>query len=136
MKIYLAASFTRLKEIQAYTWPLITAGHEIVSAWLGQDPDAEDAAWENDPIRRVTAATADLAGVRRAHVVIIFTEPPDAITSHGGAMVEFGYALALQKKIIVVGPPQNCFIDYCLRGNVPHFSEWKTAAITAALKRM
>jgi hypothetical protein len=68
----------------------------------------------------VTARSSALSGVPvspeqncedliAAQTVIIFTEKPNTILATGGYNVEFGLALAQNKGVIVVGPPEKVF---------------------------
>lgn len=133
MKIYLAGSFARIDELRGYCRQLRTFDYIITSTWLFQPSHAQDDDWRNNRRRRQCAALEDLIGLADSDVMILFTEPPEAITSHGGAMVELGYAIALSKPLIIIGPAQNCFVDLGTHKTLLRLPEWDVAAVTAAL---
>lgn len=54
-------------------------------------------------------ALDDIGDIECADVFIAFSEPPRSTASRGGRHVEFGYAHALGKVIVVVGAPENLF---------------------------
>ena len=132
MKIYLAGSYERRAEIDAAGASLVALGHRILSSWHTQQIPPED--YEINPSRRTWSAMQDLAQLKRADVVIVFTERPVEITSAGGTMVELGYALAKEKEIIIVGPAQNCFVDYAAALSLTAVPVWDPAVIAAALQ--
>ena len=69
-------------------------------------------------------ASEDLEDIRRADVVICFTEEPRSNNSRGGRHVEFGYALGLGKTIVIVGPRENVF--YCIRNErIAQYETWR-----------
>lgn len=127
MRIYLAARYSRRVELCAYRDQLVLDGHTVTSRWLagkhqldsngrpiGDDGEsliegtgfsAEVAAAK----MRERFAAVDLADVRACSVLVSFTESPTATYGRGGRHVEFGYALALRKKLIVVGHRENLF---------------------------
>lgn len=98
MKVYIAAPYPwrdnaieQMKKVEA-------AGFEVTSTWLR----ALDT--ENDVHARL-----DLADVARADVLLAIN-PPEFLTSGtGGRHVELGYALALNKRIVLVGSASNIF---------------------------
>lgn len=54
-------------------------------------------------------ASDDWQDVTSAELVINFTEPPRSSANRGGRHVEYGIALALGKRVIVVGHRENIF---------------------------
>jgi len=134
-KVYLAARYSRHPEMQEYAHHLRVAGFEITSRWingshqamlngepLGSEREALfESAHESMEAQRREFAGHDWDDVLAADVVISFTERPrTASTSRGGRHVEFGAALALRKRCIVVGWRENVF--HCL----PHVEFFKT----------
>ena len=108
VKIYLAARYSRLDELNGYRKELEAAGHMVTSRWLNL-PGRE---YETlTPKARRDTASQDYADIRWSDVVIVFTEPAEAEKSHGGKHVEFGYAIGLQKVVLVVGPVENVFYE-------------------------
>ena len=109
MKIYVAASYFMRYEAQDNAAILASDGHTITSVWLSgihELPGWTPQLYAHD----------DLRCIDDADVFIAFTEPDDAPPEHkrGGRHVEFGYAYAQQKRIIIVGPRENSF--YHLKG--------------------
>lgn len=104
MKIYLASRYSRREELKKYRDKLVAAGHEVITRWL-------DTTWESDPTQPAAAppeyrekyAILDLEDVERANCLIAFTEERNGDGGRGGRHVEFGYALALAKYVVVVG---------------------------------
>lgn len=98
MKIYLAARYERRTELAGYADRLRKLGHVVTSRWLAGNAELPVAA----------QAEMDLADIDEAEVVVSFTEPP-GVYSRGGRHVEFGYALARGKSLVIVGPAENIF---------------------------
>ena len=83
---------------------------------------------------RVRFATEDWEDLMRSDVVISFTEDRKLRwPASGHRHIEFGAALATDKRVIVVGPRENVF--HCLPG-VEVFPEWGDAkSVLVASKR-
>lgn len=96
------------------------ARFKVTSQWINGNHQAE-----NDELESGSAAERfaleDLRDVEDAHVLVFFSEPPRSSLSRGGRHVEFGYAMALGKTVIVVGPRENVF--HCI-DKVSHFERW------------
>src|SRR5689334_6788265 len=116
MKIYLAARYSRREELCGYRTQLEALGHTVTSRWLNgshQISDAgkpigdhgealvEDGSDDRAAALRQHFAQEDFDDVRSADTLIAFTEVPRSGHSRGGRHVEFGAALALDKKIII-----------------------------------
>ena len=101
MRIYIASRYDRRFEMLGVTAVLMRAGHVVTSRWIegrGEGPEVE--------------AAADVEDVLRADCLISFTEEPtEHVTwsARGGRHVEFGVALAMGKRLFVVGPRENVF---------------------------
>lgn len=112
MKVYLAARYSRRDQMRRVAAVLQTAGHQVTSRWLESEwvnrPNESSAA---PPEYRATYAVIDLEDVDAADVVLNFTEAPGD-GSRGGRHVEFGYALAKGKRLIVVGYRENLFHEH------------------------
>jgi len=108
MRIYLAARLGRWPEMVYRARELQTLGHTVTSRWHNGQGKPEHP-------RDRSAVSHDLAGVARqdlgdidaADGVILFTEYGKHFA--GGRHVEAGYALALNKRLFVVGPRENVF---------------------------
>jgi hypothetical protein len=101
---YLAARFPRREEMAGIA--------EMINA---NDPLAKCCArWVfggEDGLTRSQIASLDLADVAEAETVILFTHEHGTPQPGGGRFVEFGYALALNKRCIVIGDYENVFIS-------------------------
>lgn len=113
MKLYLAARYSRHPEMQAVAHVLIALGHEITSQWIWGHHAAADATLLQPGLRSQSAGFAqeDLANLREAEAFVGFSEPYRT-PSRGGRHVELGIALALGKRIYVVGGAEHVF--HCL----------------------
>lgn len=127
MRIYLAARYSRREELCAYRSALEVMGHTVTSRWLNGTHQINDTGApigdhgesliESDGSSDVRAAAdlrlkfaqEDVADVVAADAVISFTERPRSTGNRGGRHVEFGIALALGKRLIVVGHRENLF---------------------------
>jgi hypothetical protein len=125
MKIYLAARYSRREELCRYREILQLEGHTVTSRWLNGDHQIGDTGIpigesgenlveagddERAAALRLKFAQDDVEDVAAAGVLISFTETPRELnSSRGGRHVEFGYALALGKWCILVGPRENVF---------------------------
>ena len=126
---YLAARYSRREELQGYKTELEALGHKVYGRWLtGAHLAAED-----DILKRPALgsgfALEDLIDIDQADTMISFTEPPRGTASRGGRHVEFGYALARGKQMIIVGPRENVF--HCLPG-VTVYATWAEFLAEAA----
>jgi nucleoside 2-deoxyribosyltransferase len=99
--VYLSARFGRKHELQRYAEELGRLGIEVTSRWLSSPtPELTDEAW-------LHLAATDKADVERAEALVLFAEPDR--DGGGGRHVEFGMALALGKRVIVLGAVENLF---------------------------
>lgn len=127
MKIYLAARYSRNDEMRGVRDVLEALGHEITSRWIDCHTDVS-----GDYTKSFTPeflnATPELAAplgqhdvddLAAAETVISFTS--DDGGGKGGRHVEFGLALGLGKRLIVVGPRENIFHTL---PQVEHYPNW------------
>lgn len=108
MKVYLASRYSTKDLMNTYAQELLASGIEVTSTWLEEThadgrltdlPDEEHLKW----------AEIDLRDVYRAEWLVFFSVDPAIPVARGGRHVEFGYALGLGRKILVVGPKENIF---------------------------
>ena len=134
-KVYLAARYSRIEEMNAYADQLREAGCEVTSRWLlgihqlheGAEP--VDAHAPSVPLEARPFAQDDFDDVLRSHVVVCFTESPGTQgAGRGGRHVEFGMALAWGKDLVIVGPRENVFHTL---PQVQRFSRWDPSVIRA-----
>lgn len=104
MAVYLAARYGRRKEMLALSQLLEAAGHRVTARWVHGLHDTAGGMSDQD------AALEDLVDVELADAIIAFTETPGVEgRARGGRHVEFGWALARGKRLIVFGPRENVF---------------------------
>ena len=138
MKIYLAARYDRRAELQGYARELAAAGHLVQSRWLHPDHDLPQGSSlgtqppESFPMAGQVFAMEDREDVSRSDALIAFTQSACLPTPRGGCHVEFGLAVAMGKRLIVVGPRQNIFHTL---PEVEQFDAWGRNVI-AALDQM
>ena len=107
MKVYLAARYSRKDEMREYADRLHRADHHVTSRWVEVKHNVEDIDRDHELASRY--ASEDSEDLTAADAVVVFTEHPRKELTRGGRHVEFGMALALQKRLFVVGPPENVF---------------------------
>jgi hypothetical protein len=101
VRVYLAARYTHSSLMRTRAEILRGVGYDVQAQWITGLHDGVD---------DETCAHADFEQVRAADIVISFTERPrEQSTARGGRHVEFGVALALNKRCIVVGYRENVF---------------------------
>lgn len=120
MKFYLAARYSRRRELVEYREFIESEGGEVTSRWLHGNHQIADGDEANKSAAQ-TFAVEDVDDVLAADYVIAFTEQPRATNSRGGRHVELGLALGAGKKVVIVGPRENVFT--WLPG-VRHYDEW------------
>lgn len=111
MNIYIAARFSRRPEANRLAHILNGMGHNITSRWVQPDCDhvmptglSEQA--EDSERRRF--AIEDLEDINACDCVISLMEEPRS-NGRGGRHIEFGYALALGKRMVIIGPRETVF---------------------------
>jgi hypothetical protein len=120
--IYLAARYSRREELCSYREQLRLAGYLVTARWLNGSHQLDDKGKsigetgeslvedeQGSSILRQKFANDDWEDVTNAGIVINFTEPPRSKANRGGRHVEFGIALAMNKRVIVVGYKENIF---------------------------
>lgn len=118
-KVYVAAKFTEKDRVRALYTALKEAGHTITFDWTTGEVVGNE-------LEAFRAAQNDLAGVHDADVVVLL---PHAYSR--GAYVELGYALALNKKIIVVGGPEYRDLSVFLHASGTHWVKHDGAVVTS-----
>lgn len=99
MKLYLAAMWSLRDEMQALAKKCEALGHEVTARWLWVTHEDE-----------ARAAQMDLTDIERAEVLVLFSVGPrGTMFSGGGRCIEYGYALALGKRMALIGPRENVF---------------------------
>lgn len=104
MKWYLAARYVRHSEVAQRARDLRRREQKVSSTWHDQPFDASDngVTMEQDAVYLQEEAWRDYAEVTRADGLILFSDEPE-VKVRGGKFVEFGIALALKKRLVVIG---------------------------------
>lgn len=131
--IYLAARYSRREELCGYRDKLSELGYLVQARWLDGKHQLDavgtpigesgehlvESGSSEASILRSKFADDDFSDVSGADIVISFTEPPRVSSKNrGGRHVEFGIALGLGKRVIVVGHRENIFhwlpqVEFC-----------------------
>jgi hypothetical protein len=115
MRIYLASRYSRAPQLREFRSKLEALGHTVTSRWIDGghelNRDSHGSA-QAAHAERVRFAQEDFEDLLAAECVVSFTEEPRKTTTRGGRHVEFGAALALGKRLVVVGWRENVF--HCL----------------------
>ena len=127
MMIYVAAAYGRQLEMRGVRTQLRQLGHPVTSRWLDQESESTEFGWSqatihSAPVVIQTMARRDLEDIEAAHAVFSFT---DGDLARGGRHVEFGYAMALGRRLFLIGPREHIF--HCL-GRVVQFPDWEALA--------
>lgn len=134
-KVYLAARYSRREELLQYREELERFGMSVTSRWLdgNHQIDDEGLSAEAKAGERERFASEDYGDVFDADTVISFTETPRSSNSRGGRHVEFGVALGLGKRVVVIGPRENVF--HCLPTVEYHLTWEEFVAMTVVRER-
>lgn len=100
IKLYIASRFSNKKAIQTITNAL-PEEIQVVSTWHNLE-DSEDGTRE-EAIKR------DLSELDSATAILLYTDNCEKVP--GGMHFEAGYAYALGKRFLLLGPPVNIFCD-------------------------
>ena len=113
---YLAGRYSRREELLRYAADLARIRIEVRARWLlgllqyGADGDRAQFDLGQDAEMASRFASEDVEDLIHADIVISFTEEPRKPSiNRGGRHVEHGMALALQKRVLVVGHRENAF---------------------------
>jgi hypothetical protein len=131
--VYLASRFARRDEMRAIASELSAAGFLVTSRWL-QSSAALTAA-ELEPGRLGgQLACMDLEDLRRAELLVAFTEEPDQQRpGRGGRHTELGIALGLGIGVVLVGPREHVFHTL---PEIQQFPDWSSARATLFAARV
>jgi nucleoside 2-deoxyribosyltransferase len=109
MKVYIAARYSRKSEVAEVATRLLAHNIYVTSTWHLEPHggDVQLAQVRNEMLHEY--AERDLAEIREADTLLALSESDQTYNRRGGRHVEFGYALALNRDIAVVGPRENIF---------------------------
>lgn len=94
---------------------LSLCGLDIVARWVYGGEEG---------LSREQIATLDLADVDACDVLVAFTKPHGTLTTGGGRHVEFGYALARGKRMVIIGYRENVFHHHPNVQVFPSLDDW------------
>lgn len=97
MKIYIASLYGDKELAQRLRDNLLIAGHECTSRWLDGTKGAS-------PGEHRANADMDIEDVKRCDVLVLMAKSKGTMFNGGGRYVEYGYALAIGKPIVILGP--------------------------------
>lgn len=107
--VYLAAAYSSKDDIRPYADQLREMGLEVTAQWLDEPHAATVPFTSRDPEELRAFARRDIDDVARSEVFLFFSLDPEQPTKRGGRHVELGLAIAMKKRVIVVGPRENIF---------------------------
>lgn len=124
LKVYLAARYSEKHEMFAQAEIFRGRGIEVTSSWL-EESHAPTIQMSDIAVDDLTFyARNDIRDIESADWLVFSSVEPTTPTVRGGRHVEFGYALAKGKKILVVGPEENIFHHLPA---IQHVNDWETA---------
>lgn len=103
-RVYLCAAFSRQREMLTHQALCRALGVSVQARWLYAAPDNPD-----DPSAMGESARECLEDIASVDALLAFSEPRQSGYWTGGRHVEIGYALALRKRVVVIGPVENVF---------------------------
>lgn len=130
-RIYLAARYSRRDDMRIVAMGLERAGFEVTSRWLLEDKPLNTKLGDDSPEFYRQTAEVDIEDIAKADTIVFFSEDPKIGTPRGGRHVEFGYAYAAGKRMVVIGQEENIFhylSDVLVYSNIREFLEAHRAA--------
>ncbi len=138
MRVYIAAPYGAREQVRGYADGLIKLGVTPTCQWVyGSRPITSGTTGTAPYLSDKDAnayATQDLLDVASSDALVMLTEHASKIAAggaaSGGRHIELGYALALGKRVIVVGLAENIFHRSALTQRV---DTWELAVEALAL---
>ncbi len=111
-RFYVATRFANKIAGRYLAGKLRSEGHSCTARWLYREEGGEKglgSRWKGTDLSALAVeyARQDLEDIEVADTVYVLTENCEGVP--GGMWVEMGYAMALNKKVLLVGPYQNIF---------------------------
>lgn len=124
--IYLASNYSSHPTMQLRASELGVLGYRITSRWIWGDHEVRSGGQSDTDAWAVRFAEEDWADLLNADTVISFTQEPGKAggRNRGGRHVEFGAALALGRRCIIVGWRENVFHHL---PQVEFYATWEAA---------
>jgi nucleoside 2-deoxyribosyltransferase len=123
MKIYVAHNFDARLDLREIIYRYFKH-HEVTSTWIYDDSHALGGQ------TRQASARVDIEDIERADCFLLFVDQFGERTGRG-KWVEWGYALGIGKKIILVGEDEGCIFYHLEHANISRFK-----SIQAAIKSL
>jgi len=114
MRIYLAAAYGDKDLMKLWRYQLRKISMVVTSTWLDQEEIASG-------YMETLIAHRDLEEIDSSDILVHYANPARRDRWRGGCQVEFGYALACRKKLVVIGEQQMVF-HHCV--NVRFFESF------------
>lgn len=114
MHIYIASRYSRFPEMQQHAHVLESEGHTVTSRWIRGQHSLDESLnrGQSDEVRE-NFAIEDIEDLTKSDIVLSFTEtvlvPAGDRPSKGGRHVEFGMGVALNKRMVNIGPREHVF---------------------------
>jgi len=131
VRVYLAGPYRSRDQLRRLAAELTDLGFYVTSRWLEEtheiNPGTEGAAVALSDEAVAEHAETDLTDIEISEVLVLFTAAYVGAEGGGGRHVETGYALARDKRVVIVGEPENVF--HRLSG-VHRVTDWADAKDT------
>lgn len=109
MIVYIASRYSRKAEMLSLIPLLRQHNITVNSRWLNEPHSPGTTLHEVSPAFCRETSKVDLEDIDNCDTMVFFSEDPLVGTPRGGRHVEFGYALARRKRIVVIGGSENIF---------------------------
>lgn len=109
MRVYIAAQYPRRNEMRQVAGILKHNGIGVTSRWLEENLPLGTQLPDIGPSDLRDFAEIDSQDIRDADALVLFSEDPLVGLPRGTHHTEFGYALGLGKRVIVIGGYENVF---------------------------
>ena len=109
MKVYLAAQYPRRNEMRTVAALLLANNIEVTSHWILESLPLDTQLHDVTAHKLLQFAVQDRLDIDEADALVLFSEDPNAGLPRGTHHTEFGYAMGLGKRLIVIGGPENVF---------------------------
>ena len=122
MRVYLAARYERQHEMRKYAEQLRAEGIEVISTWVEFESPSSDGFSGLGADRRALQAMLCVQQVAACNLVTVFSDVPHGPDPRGGKHFEMGAALALGKRVLLVGKPEHIFHEL---SDVEQYERWE-----------
>ena len=129
-RYYIAGRYDRREEMCEYAQALRDIGGVVECRWLlgthqlhtgTEKIDVDHHPEHGVSIEASPFAQDDVEDLNASDTIVFFSESPNSHSKRGGRHVEYGMALALRKRLVVIGQRENVF--HCLP-QVERYGTW------------